>query len=78
MTDELAAFVDALPDRARRIRPQGQHIDALIYAALSREWTPASLAEYVAGTDHGLALTTGRMHWRLRRAAGLDDEGDDA
>jgi hypothetical protein len=73
-TDILAAFRNALTGHATRLCPRGQDVDAWIYAACADgRWTPAELARHVSGTDHGLHLTTGRIRWRLRRAAGLDD-----
>lgn len=71
--DVLPAFTAALTAAARH------HID-LSYdsirhiRAATEKRTPAELAAYVGGTDHGLALTPARMLWRLRRAAGRDDD----
>lgn len=74
MTD-LESFRLALSDHARRLCPRGQDIDAWITAAIdSGDYSPAELARFVGGSDHGLTLTTGRMRLRLMRAAGAYDE----
>ncbi len=76
--DLLAAFHAALTPYARRICPNRPDDTALIHALLRGDtWTPVALAAHVGANDRGLTLTTARMRFRLRRAAGQYDDHEE-